>query len=54
MIKHHKGKAVNLQQFVKCVQSLLGDLGNKSEIKSELVNLFSRINLNGQRTIPFR
>jgi len=35
------------------VQSLLGDLGNKSEIKSELVNLFSRINLNGQRTITF-
>lgn len=42
-----------MQQFVKCMQSLLGESASSPEISSELVGLFSRINLNGQRTITF-
>jgi len=52
MVEHHKGKAVNLQQFVKCMEVILGVSDNK-ELHSQLVDNFSHINTKGKPTITF-
>jgi len=54
VVERHKGKSVNLQQFVACMKLLLGERANSTpNIDAELVDLFSRINIKGQPSVTF-
>ena len=47
LIKNHKYEAVNRQQFVACMKMLLDPRQQSPHLASELIDLFSRINVRG-------